>query len=338
MCHIKNLETIRQSFRGKSLFLSVVVLSFFLTLPFSIGDSDKIVRSSKLNPATDASTVLSRYGEIIYRVNEKSPSQLFVIGLSHRDSITGRNGSQTSRIQAEVYKIGEWLIHHRELELLLPEGYFAGKGKKVENDNLTVALEKKRDCPVPVDMDTLEEILSDNRTFVNAEMLLRDNYPSLKIRQVEDRALYETARKRIAELIDQKNSCDYLLLRAELNYLQERRTAAIVQRIPGIVNEEFQQGHIKGRVAILTIGMHHVHKIIRYLDDHKITVYSPVGKSSKGEDYTAELNLEKEKFGVTLILPKTLVDNQRILELNHLDKIVVQYRNQSSLLSSAVLP
>jgi hypothetical protein len=280
----------------------------------------------------------AQYGEIIYRVNEKSPCQLFVIGMSHRDSLTRRNGGQTSRVQAEIYKIGEWLIHNRQLELLLPEGYFAGKGGKIENQNLTVALEKKRDCPAPVDLDTLEEILSDNRTFVNAEMLLRDSYPSLKIRQVEDRTLYETARKRIAALIDQKDSCDYLLLRSELDTLQERRTAAILQRIPRIVNEEFQQGRIKGRVAVLTIGMYHAHKIIRYLNDHKITVYSLLDKSGKGEDYTAELNLEKENFGVTIILPKTLVDNQRILELNHLDKIVAQYRNRSSLLSPAAFP
>jgi len=336
MCNLKDLKTIGQAFRGKSLFLSVVVFSFLLTFPFSIGD--KIVGSSELSPATDPSTVLSRYGEIIYQYNEKGPRQLFVIGMSHRDSLTRRNGSQTSRVQAEVYKIGEWLIHNRELELLLPEGYFAGKGKKIENQNLTIALGKKRDCPVPFDMDTLEEILSDNRTVVNAEMLLRDNYPSLKIRQVEDRALYETARKRIIELIDQKNSCDYLLLRSELDYLQERRTAAILQRIPGIVNEEFQQGNIKARKAILTIGIHHVHKIVRHLNDHKIIVYSPLNKSSKGEDCTAELNLEKENFGVTIILPWTLANNPRILELNQLDEIVPPYRNQASVISSAPLP
>src|SRR4030043_519625 len=142
MCNLKDLKTIRHSLRGKSLFLSVVVLSFFLTLPFSIGD--KIVGSSELNLVTDPSTVLSRYGEIIYQYNEKSPQQLYVSGMSHRDSLTRRNGSQTSRVQAEIYKIGEWLIHNRELELLLPEGYFAGKGKKIENENLTIALEKKK--------------------------------------------------------------------------------------------------------------------------------------------------------------------------------------------------
>jgi hypothetical protein len=186
-------------------------------------------------------------------------------------------------------------------------------------------------------MDTLEEILSDNRTLVNAEMLLRDNHSSLRIRQVEDRTLYETARKRITELIDQKDSCDYLLLRSELDYLQERRTAAILQRIPEVVNEEFQQGHIKARKAILTIGIHHVHKIIRYLNDHKIIVSPPLHRTDKGGDYKAELSLAKENFGVTLILPKTLVDDERVLKINRLDRIVKQ-RTKLPLLSSPVLP
>jgi hypothetical protein len=334
MCHIKNLKAIGQYFRGKLLFLSVAVFLFFLTLPFSIGD--KIVSSSELNLVTEPFVVLGRYGEIIYQYNEKSPRKLFIIGMSHRDSLTRRNGSQTSQVQAEVYKIGEWLIHNRELELLLPEGYFTGKGGKIENENLKVALEKKRDCPAPVDMDTLEEILSDNRTFVNAEMLLKDNYPSLKIRQVEDRALYETAKKRITELIDQRDSCDYLLVRSELDYLQERRTAAILQRIPEVVNEEFQQGSIKARKAILTIGIHHAHKIIRYLNDHKITVYSPLHRMDKGGDYIAELSLVKENFGVTIILPKTLVDDERVLRVNRLDRIAKQ--RKPSLLSSMDLP
>ena len=336
MCKKRKLKTIGQSLHNKFVFLSIFILSFLVTLPISRGDS--VPGSSGVDPVKDPSTGLAQFGEIIYQHNEKSPRQLYIIGMSHRDSLTRQNGSQTSRVQAEVYKIGEWLIHNRELELLLPEGYFAEKRGKIANGNLTIALEKKRDCSAPFDMDVLEEILSDNRTFVNAEMLLRDNHPSLKIRQVEDRALYETARKRIAELISQKNSCDYLLLRLELDYLQERRTAAILQRIPGIVDGEYQQGHIKGRVAILTIGMYHAHKIIQSLNDRKITVYSPLGRSDKDKDYTAELNLEKEKFGVTIILPKTLVNNQRILELNRLDKIVPQYRNRSSLLSSAVVP
>jgi hypothetical protein len=257
--------------------------------------------------------------------------------MSHRDSLTRKNGDYTSRVQAEVYKIGEWLIHNRELQLLLPEGYFADKGGKIKKENVKARLVKRSDCPDPFDMDALEDILSDNKTFVNAEMLLRDNH-LLRIRQIEDPNLYEAVGKGISELIDrQKNSCDYLLLKSELDYLQERRTAAILQRIPEIVNAEFRQGNIKGRRAMLTIGLFHVHQIIRYLNNHKIAVYSPLHRMDKGENYIADLNLEKENFGVTIILPRALADDQKILRINRLDKVVKQPR-EPSLLSSTTLP
>jgi hypothetical protein len=336
MCHIKNLKPIGKSFPGKSLLLPIVTLSFLLTLPFPI--RDKIVGSSELNLITDPSTVPSRYGEIIYKYNEKSPQQLFIVGVAHRDSLTRRNGSQTSRVQAETYKIGEWLIQNKGLELLLPEGYFAGNGREIENKNLTVAPGKKSDCPAPVDLGTLEEILSDNQSFVNAEMLLRDNYPSLKIRQVEDRALYETARRRITELIDQKNSCDYLLLRSELDYLQERRTAAILQRIPEIVSDESRRGNIRDRKAILTIGMSHIHAMIKYFDDNRISIYAPLSNPNHHEDYVSKLNLLNEDFGISVIIPRTLADDQKILKLNKLEKVIAQARRKSSGLPSIALP
>jgi hypothetical protein len=336
MCQIKNPETIGPFFRGKSVFWSALVLSFFLILPFSIGD--KLFGSSELNLVTDPPPVLSRYGEIIYQYNEKSPRQLFVIGMAHRDSVTRRNGSQTSRVQAEAYKIGEWLIHNKGLGLLLPEGYFAAKGPKLKAKDLVGELEKKGDCPVPVDMATLEEILSDNQSFVNAEMLLRGNYPSMKIRQVEDQGLYETARQRIVEVIDQKNSCDYLLLRSELDYLQERRTAAMLQKIPEIVNDESRQGNIRDRKAILTIGLSHIHGMIKYFDENRITVHAPLSHSNRYEDYVSKLNLFEEDFGVSVIIPRTLADDQKILKLNKLEKIVTQARRKTSTLPSVALP
>ena len=56
------------------------------------------------------------YGEAIYRFNGKSPNQIFIIGISHRDSLTCPNGEKTSRVQAEDYQIGDWLIHHQGLQ------------------------------------------------------------------------------------------------------------------------------------------------------------------------------------------------------------------------------
>ena len=40
------------------------------------------------------------FGEVIYRYNEKSPLRLFVIGIGHRDAVTRKNGSTTSKVQA----------------------------------------------------------------------------------------------------------------------------------------------------------------------------------------------------------------------------------------------
>ena len=73
----------------------------------------------------------AQYGEVIYQTNEKSSNHLYIIGTSHRDSLTCLNGSLTPRVQAEVYKIGEWLIDQRGIELLLPEGFFKNGTKKV---------------------------------------------------------------------------------------------------------------------------------------------------------------------------------------------------------------
>jgi hypothetical protein len=336
MCKKRKLRAIRQSLLNKSLFLAIFVLSFLVTLPISRGDS--ISGSSEGSSVTDPSKDLAQFGEIIYQHNKKSPSQVYIIGMSHRDSLTRRNGNQTSRVQAEVYKIGEWLVRNRALELLLPEGYFSGENGKIENESLSVAPGKKNDCPAPIDLSTLEKILSDDQSFVNAEMLLRDNYPSLKIHQVEDLALYETARSKITELIEQKDSCDYLLLRSEIDYLQERRTAAILQRIPEIVNDESRRGNIRDRKAILTIGMFHIHGMIKYFDENRITIRAPLSDSNHHEDYVSKVNLLEDDFGISVIIPRTLADDQKILKLNKLEKVVARARTKSSGLPSIVLP
>jgi hypothetical protein len=139
-------------------------------------------------------------------------------------------------------------------------------------------------------------------------------------------------------VIDQKNSCDYLLLRSELDYLQERRTAAMLQKIPEIVNDESRQGNIRDRKAILTIGLSHIHGMIKYFDENRITVHAPLSHSNRYEDYVSKLNLFEEDFGVSVIIPRTLADDQKILKLNKLEKIVTQARRKTSTLPSVALP
>jgi hypothetical protein len=272
-------------------------------------------------------------GEVICRSNENNSSQLFIIGLSHRDALTQSNGNKTVKIQEEVYRIGDWLIHREGVALLLPEGFFANKTPKLEVEKIKAALKKSK-CNGFPGMKEIEERLVDDRTYVNAEMLLNENHP-LRLRQVENEQSYVAVRDSIVKLVNTgKDSCDFLSIKSELDYLQERRTADLLQRIPGIVDDEFRQGNIKSKKAIFTIGLAHIHKIIEYLNKGRIDISSPSSVSTQGKDYSAELNLRKENFSVTVIIPRTLIEDRKVLEMNGLDKVVTQSKNQSSIVFS----
>ncbi len=297
----------------KSLFLLLILSIFLLGIPLSTAQTSLI-----LPP---------QYGKVIYRLNEKSPNQLFIIGLSHRDSLTCLNGDNTSKVQAEVYKIGDWLIHSQGLELLLPEGFFKSKSTKIEKEN-TSTPGAPNSCAL-LDIKVLEERLSNNSAYVNAEMLLKETHP-LRLRQVEDKGLYDAVRNNLVKLMGCRNdSSDYSLLNSKLEYLQEKRTAAMLQKIPEIIADEFQRGNIKSRKAILTVGMYHLHEIIRYLNDNRIMIHAPLPASDETKDYYSELNILKEHFAVSVILPKILADDQKILEINKLDQIVKKYQSTS---------
>jgi hypothetical protein len=301
------------------------VLSFFKGSDFSFAESYSL-------------QIPSECGEVICQANENRPGQIYIIALAHRDALTVLNGDKTSRVQAEIYRIGDWLIHQQGVDLLLPEGFFANKTAKIETKKIKTESGKTK-CAGAPEMKEIEGRLADNRTYVNAEMLLNENHP-LRLRQVEDESLYFAARESLLKLVnsDNKNSCDYLTAKSQLDYVQERRTAALLQRIPGIVDEEFQQGNIRSRKAIFTIGTSHIYKIIEFLNKGRIDISSPVLAPGKGEDYSAELNLRKENFSVSVIIPRALADDQKILEMNGLDKIVAQSRGQYSVVRSAVQP
>ncbi len=290
----------------KPLFLPLIFCFFLLS-----------VSPSTAEPAL---RIPPQYGRVIYRINEKSPNQLFIIGLSHRDTLTCLNGDNTSKVQAEVYKIGDWLIHSQGLELLLPEGFFTSVSTKIKKKN-TSATDTPNSCAL-LDIKVLEERLSNNKAYVNAEMLLKETH-LLRLRQVEDKKLYDAVRDDLVKLVSCRNgSSDYALLKSRLDYLEEKRTAAMLQKIPGIIEDEFQQASIKNRKAILTVGTYHLHEIIRYLNENRIIIHAPQPASNGTEDYNSEVTLLKEHFGVSVILPKTLADDQKILEDNKLDQIV----------------
>jgi hypothetical protein len=168
-------------------------------------------------------------------------------------------------------------------------------------------------------------------------LLIRDH--SLRVQQIEEKGLYDAVGNGISKLVNSgKDSCNYTVQKSELDHLQERRIAAILQKIPERIDEEFRQGNIRERKALFTIGMSHLPRIIKYLNEKRITIYAPLLASNKTDDYLAELDLSKGNFGVLILIPRTLADDQEILKLNGLDKIVEQSRRKSPVLSSLVSP
>ena len=269
-----------------------------------------------------------QYGRAyIFQFYPESPNQLFIIATSHRDSLTCANGPTTPKVQAEVYKIGEWLIRNRGLRLLLPEGFFReGPQRTVRETNRQDPWVTGKKSPELLDMKALERRLSDNKIYVNAEMLLKDNYP-LYLAQIEDRNLYFAVSEGIRKLVNGNNPPrEYLPLKSELDYLQDRRTAAILQKVPEIVQNEFDRGVIHEKKAFLTIGMNHIPSIVKYLEEKKIKIYCPSSVPVRGEDFISDLNLIKEDFGVSILLPRTLVKDREILRISGLDKVMMESR------------
>ncbi len=313
--------------RGRKLvFVCAALIISFLNYPSARAEAGSSSSGQILAPSFSNSL---QYGQVIFRYNEKSPKQLFIIGMAHRDTLTRGNAGQTARVQAEVYKIGEWLIHNEGIQLLLPEGFFSTKSTEPRQakEMTKTGLENQCVCPAPADVTMLQERLANDRIFVNAEMLLKESHPlNLRLRQVEDWGLYDSVCKGLVRLTNSgKDSCDTSLVQ-ELDYLQQQRLAAMLQKIPEVIDQEFQHREVKEPKAIFTIGMMHVPAIIRYLSDKKIIIPSLGPGSVYGKEHTAQLNLSENNYGVSIILPRTLADNEDLLKTHHLDKIITQAR------------
>jgi hypothetical protein len=258
------------------------------------------------------------YGEAIYRCNPTGSSRLFIIGMSHRDSLTGSNGSHTAKIQAEVYKLGEWLIRQEGVELFLPEGFFKNPAI-ITQSNPGLPKAGRKSFSEPLDLKTLEGKLSDRRSFTNAEILLKNRYP-IVLQQVEDKQCYDEVGRWIRKL----TNCDYLSdeycqTKAELDYLQEIRTAVMLQKIPGLMSKEYEEGRIKNPRAIFTIGLSHIPLILKSLQESKIRVTAPAPTQNKRGDYVADLLLQGNKTQVSIFIPRSLFEDKNLLRLNNLN-------------------
>ena len=110
-------------------------------------------------------------------------------------------------------------------------------------------------------------------------------------------------------------------------------TAVDLLAKPGLrtkIKEEFQQGNIQSRKAVLTIGASHLPAMIKYLKEKRISINAPLFTSDQNRDYISDVNLIKEKFAVFVILPKTIAQDRKVLEANRLEDVVEWARSQSA--------
>lgn len=289
-------------YRQARRLLGSSIISFLLLI---------LLQGALSHAAVTEPCVPNEYGTVICRYNEKSPTQLYIIGIGHRDTLAGSNAPLTSRIQAEVYKIAEWLVQNQGVELLLPEGFFDQRPRKtLERQVRAVSVPAP---PGEMSIEILERTFSGDLASVNAEMLLKENF-SLLVEQVEDIDLYQTVYENIRLLVESRGNMERsFLIRSELDYHQKRRVGAMLQKIPEIVNEEFREGRIDNKKAIFTIGLSHISNIIDCLEKGKITVRSPLFTQAKYEDYIHELNLTIEDFGISVIVPRALINDHEAL-------------------------
>jgi len=264
--------------------------------------------------AAEQAVLPAAYGEILYSANEQSPRHLYIVGISHSDTLTGAKSPYTPRVEAEIYRIGAWLARNKGVEILLPEGFFAAKPKVLPRSDKPPRTDLEL-CPTEEDMKLLEQELSVNSRSINAEMLLSENY-HLELRQIEDRELYRTVNQGIRKLAECTDLQQHFLLRSELDYHQNRRVGAMLQKIPQVVDNVFESGNVKKERALFTIGLSHIPSILRFVREKKLAISCPpfTPDRSKYEPCSDELELTKEDFGVTIILPRALADDSRLMK------------------------
>lgn len=296
---------------GSSLIICTVLV---------LSTSGNIVASPEHSP--DPAGYLdmpAEYGDAIFRINPHSPKQLYIIGINHRDPNSGANNSTTVRTQMEIFRIGEWLKENKRLDLLLPEGYFAA-GQTISSPAPSAVRASNQVRPV-LDNAYLQESLATDSPGVNAEKLLMQHY-NLPAFQVEDRRIYNAVRSSLGKLKTGGDGADEIAgKRAELIYLQEVRTAQLLQNIPGVIEHESLRGAVGNRSALFTIGLNHIKDIFRYIENEEINIESPSGVQS--DNLAADLNLLQRGYGITIIIPRTLADDHKLLRMTNIDRILL---------------
>ena len=249
-------------------------------------------------PALAERSLPEQLGTVVYQSRPEATSRVYIIANGHRSAISGANATDTVQAQMETFRIGEWLIKQRRVELLLPEGFFGTMGRSeapVGNDSV-------------LGNQALKQLLADTSHFINAELLLHDKY-GIGLEQVEDRKLYRAVKERLQAALGGASNASGALFR-EIAHLQQLRSAHLLNAAPAVVAAAYHQGRIDTPNAMLTIGLSHMDDIISLLEAGDM---DPAGIEEAGRDSSlqaATQELPRQTVGITIVVPRSLMTTQ----------------------------
>lgn len=247
--------------------------------------------------ASAANELPVELGRVVYRVGGDAPVQLFIVANSHRSVISGANGADILQAQVETFRIGEWLIRNGQIGLLLPESFFG------QRQDVAPAAAGQ----TPLDSATLMRRLGDSVTFVNAELLLHEQY-GIDLRQVEDRELYRHAQQLLHAGLTSA-ACLDPSFSTRLANLQKRRSAALLQGVPAALAQLSPPESGTAPGALMTIGLAHLGDILEFLESGTVCIPAPPAGDVELPAVQAQLTLRASPVGITVIVPRSLLDN-----------------------------
>jgi hypothetical protein len=96
-----------------------------------------------------------------------------------------------------------------------------------------------------------------------------------------------------------------------------------------VIEYEFLRGAVGNRSALFTIGLNHIKDIFRYIENEKIYIESPNGIQS--DTLVSNLTLLQSGYGITIIIPRTLADDHKLLRMTNVDRILLADGEHSKL-------
>ncbi len=278
-----------------SLFLLISCCLYWLLS----GSSLLAAARADVPPAPAAEAFFpEQLGTVVYQTRAAATSRIYIIANGHRSAINGAGTAKTLQAQMETFRIGEWLIKQNRIDLLLPEGFFGEMGRSGAIDAQTRRL----------DNQAIQDALADTTHFVNAELLLHEQY-GIGLEQVEDRKLYRDVRDLLKANLQAGSKFSFARYN-ELAHLQKLRTAYLVQSAPMVIAKAHQQGRVAAPNAMLTIGLSHLQDIIAFLETGKIDMAGWPIAGMAPPFQGSELELIRQHVGFTVIVPPALASNR----------------------------